>query len=183
MGEGKSTVSSFLAIAAALHKKLRVLLIDADLRRPSVHKLFNLDIAPGITDLKTLGKEWIDVARQVRGVAGLSVLTVGGSDELPTEQIESGIVQQVVASANKWFDLIIADSPPMLPVNDALQLAPAFDGVLLVTKAGETSKDLTKTAIDTLKRHDIALLGVTLNNVLGVMPHYYGHYSYTRAEE
>ncbi len=178
MGEGKSTISSFLAVSAAVHKKLRVLLIDADLRRPNIHTLFNLDIAPGVTDLDNSGQDWNEATRELQGIKGLSILTAGVSDNRPTDHIERGVIQNVVASASKWFDLVIADSPPLLPVQDALQLAPSFDGVLLVAKAGDTNRDLTKSAVETLHRHNLPILGVTLNNALGVLPHYYGHYSY-----
>ncbi len=185
LAEGKSTVSSYLAITAAAYKKRKTILVDCDLRRPTLHKLFDLSIEKGMTDIIG-GDVTVEEALETTLIDNLSVLTAGTLKRNPTELFESEEVKKVIEQIKFYFDLIFVDCAPIIPVSDPLVLAPELDGLLLVIKAGATQREVILRAASIVEKADTAIVGVVLNNMDSVLPYYYNHsyygYSYSLKE-
>lgn len=177
LSEGKSTVSSFLSITAASYKKRKTILIDADLRRPTIHKIFNLPLEHGITDLID-NKISAEEAFKLTPIPDLYVLTAGTLKHNPTELFESDAVKTAIEKVKFYFDLVFVDCAPIIPVSDPVVLAPEMDGILLVVKAGATQKEVIRRAVDIIGKTDANIVGVVLNNVSGVLPYHYNHQYY-----
>lgn len=177
LSEGKSTVSSFLALTAADHRKYRTLLIDADIRKPTIHKFFDLGRDRGLADILGAGLAPQDAIRKTP-VDTLDVITAGWLDTNPSEVFDAEAIGQLCEQMHTYYELVVIDSPPILPVSDPMLLAPKMDGVLLVIKAGATQREVVSRAMDIIGPERI--LGVVLNNVDGKLPYYnnYGYYGY-----
>jgi capsular exopolysaccharide synthesis family protein len=176
LGEGKSTVASFLALTLATIKK-KTLLVDADLRRPALHRLFNHYLEEGLTEVAE-GTIALAKALKATKLPNLTLLTAGRLTQNPSDYFEAGHVGRILAEVGPQFDFVIVDSAPVLPVVDALVLAQSVSGVLLVVKAGVTHRDLVKQTSEVMKQAGTPLLGILLNNVKQVLPY---HYSYRYA--
>ena len=174
-GEGKSTTAANLAIVMAQTGQ-RVILVDADLRRPVQHRLFELPNSKGLTmallDLNAPPKEHL----QATSVPGLQIMTSGAIPPNPAELLGSQRQADLLADLEKEADLIILDSPPVLTVADALVLAPRVSGVLLVVEVGSTRRGAVQKAVDTLLHADARVLGVALNRLTLRRSAYYYHY-------
>ncbi|NEQ05251.1 MAG: polysaccharide biosynthesis tyrosine autokinase [Moorea sp. SIO4E2] len=165
-GDGKSTIAIYLAqTAAAIGKK--VLLVDADLRKPQVHPRLQLSNQLGLSNLilQTLSPE--DVIEQKLPVAGLSVLTSGQLVPDPTKLIYSHKMTQLMAGFHETFDLVIYDTPSVLGLADATLLTPHTDGLILVTRVGKTYRSALTQALENLKLSQIQVLGIVANGVKG----------------
>lgn len=160
-GDGKTTVAANLGVALAEGGR-RVLLIDADLRRPGVHTLFDLSLTPGLSN--ALLEEDAELPAQATAIGGLSVLTAGDPPPNPGEFVASARLARLLGRVRSSFDYVVIDSPPVSLVADAAVLAPTVDGVLLVVSAGRTKRDLARKAKEQLERVGARLLGVVLNN-------------------
>jgi capsular exopolysaccharide synthesis family protein len=166
-GEGKTTVSSNLAIALAETGR-RVLLIDADLRRPSLHEIFALPNVWGLSSLLKRSKPvtecpFASIAQET-AVPGLFVVPSGPPPSTGTSQLlHSCRVVELLGRLRTEFDSILIDTPPMLQIADARVLAPLADGVLLVLRAGQTPRETARAAINRLLGDHASLLGVVLN--------------------
>jgi capsular exopolysaccharide synthesis family protein len=177
IGEGKSTVASFLALTLATIKK-KVLLVDADLRLPRLHKLFNHYLEEGVTEVID-GTIPLSQALKPTKHANLTLLTAGRLTRTPSDYFEAGNVGRILTGVGPRFDFVIVDSAPVLPVVDPLVLAQSVSGVLLVVKAGVTHRDLVKQAVEVMQQAGTPVLGILLNNVKEVLPYHYSHrYSY-----
>jgi len=178
-GEGKSTVSSFLATTASLKKGLKTLLVDADLRVPTIHKLFGFDIAPGLVEILVDGLNPRGVIRRTK-IEGLDVLTSGRRSDSPTEIFDAEAIGNLVSDMKFYYDLILIDCAPLLPVSDPMLLAPKVDSTLLVVKAGATQRELVERAMGILDPAQNKVLGVVLNNMNHSLPYYfdYDYYHY-----
>ena len=157
-GEGHELIAANLAlIAAAESREARVLLVDADVRRPSLHRLFGVPAAPGLGELSA-GATTLESALRAAGPSGLSLIAAGepGAGALP-----SAALGQQLTALRARFDLIYIAAPPLLVNADGAFLARAGDGTLLVILAGETSRQSVAEAIDVLG--DAPLLGCVLN--------------------
>lgn len=177
VGEGKSTVASFLAMTLASIKK-KTLLLDADLRRPSIHKLFNLYLEDGIAEVSDGG---LPLARAYKEtpLSNLHVLTAGRLKGEPSAYFEAGHVSQILGQARQRFDFIVVDSAPVMPVVDPMVMAGDVSGVLMVVKAGGTHRELVRMACDNLLKVNAPLKGIVLNDVKQVLPTYHGNrYAY-----
>lgn len=163
MGEGKTVVATNLATTLAL-AKYRVLLIDADLRRPRLHKVFGLKQEPGLSNL-IVGQTPASEAVQKTTVPGLSVLTSGTLPPNPSELLESKRFREFMAQLGRYFDWVLIDSPPLLPVTDAMVLAHEVSGVILVVSADATPLQAARTAIEQLDTARARILGAVLNRV------------------
>ena len=163
-GEGKSTTLANLAVTMAQAGN-RVLVVDCDLRRPSLHRLFGLSNAAGLTTmmLEAHAKEQPPV--QASSVPGLSVLTSGPLPPNPSELLGSRRMADVLAQLRNEADIVLVDAPPIIAVSDAAILASKVDGVLLVVQANKTRRDLARKAKAALDKANANLLGVVLNNV------------------
>jgi len=172
--EGKSTVAIDLALAHAQTK--RVLLIDADMRRPSVAKVLGLDNThPGLSML-VLGM--VKLAECVYKIEGstLDVLTAGSIPPNPLELLLSEKFKELLAELGEAYDIIIIDSPPVQLVSDAVILSSMATGVVFVLKADDTPFQLARRAIQTLQRGGASLFGVVLNRANFKNEEYYGGY-------
>lgn len=182
LSEGKSTVAAYLAITAAAYKKRKTVLIDCDLRRPTVHKLFNLPIENGITELID-GSIKVEDALKSTPMKHLWVVTAGTMKDNPTELFEGDSVKKAIEQIKFYFDLVFVDCAPVIPVSDPVVLAPELDGLLLVVRAGSTQQDVIKRACDIISKSESHVVGVVLNNVQGVLPYHYNqkYYGYQSA--
>jgi non-specific protein-tyrosine kinase len=160
--DGKTTIASNLAVVLAQSEK-KTLLMDADLRHPSIHVQFGLPNLIGLTDLFVRPlKEFSGV---IQNVDALTVMTSGGLPPNPSELMTSKTMSHILERLNKSLDLIVIDAPPVLTVTDAAALAPAMDGVLLVVKPGTTKLSALKAALEQLNAVGGRVLGVVLNEV------------------
>jgi capsular exopolysaccharide synthesis family protein len=172
-GEGKTTVSTNLAGAFASVGR-RVLLIDADMRRPRVDRVLELKRSPGLSELLDGAVSFEQVVHRTE--ENLDVLTSGAVPQNPTELLSSTAFDLLFSRAKKAYDLVLIDAPILLAVSDALLLSGRVDGVLIVHKPGSVDrKALTKMSED-LRRMDANLLGVIFNQVSLSDPYQYPSY-------
>lgn len=158
--EGKSTTGANLAIALA-DAGFRVLLVDADLRRPTVADYMGLEGAIGLTDVLIGRAELWDVM-QPWGMAGLFVLPAGHVPPNPSELLGSTRMSQLIAELNESFDVVLFDSPPLLPVTDAAILAKKVGGTIMVVAAGRTHKNQLRGALAALANVGAPVSGIVL---------------------
>lgn len=161
--EGKSTTLANLAITMA-QAGLKVILVDCDLRRPSIHELFGLRNGEGLTTM-VVGDYGERFPLQESGVENLSILPSGPLPPNPSELLGSNRMTEVINKLKAQADYVLFDSPPIIAVTDAAVLASRVDGVILVIKAGETKRELAQKAKALLEKVNANLLGVVLNNV------------------
>ena len=179
--EGK-TVSATNTAAMFAQTGARVLLIDGDLRKPRCHRVLALENSSGLTEVLTGTCEVQDVIRTTI-VDGLSFMSAGSLPPNPTELLGSERMSQVLAIVSHDHDVVILDSPPVMPVSDALLLASVVDGVVLVVNSNTTSKHHVKMAYAKLEYARAKIFGVLLNEIdlkhpnYGHYSHYYNHYS------
>jgi len=166
-GEGKSTTSVNLATVIAQNGS-RVLLIDADLRRPSLHRDFARPRAPGLTNAIAQFEQGAGLDRsliQSTEVEGLSVIPAGHATPKPTELLSSSRLSRVISECREMFDHVIIDAPPILGLADAVALSRMVEGVIVVVAAGQTGKENFRGAVLRLQQVQAPLLGVVLNRV------------------
>ncbi|MEO5924915.1 MAG: polysaccharide biosynthesis tyrosine autokinase [Bryobacteraceae bacterium] len=177
--EGKSTVAAHLAATHASQHK-RTLLIDGDLRRPSVHRLYQVPNSVGLSNVLLQQISWRDAVIRIEDPVGLDVLPAGPATRRASDLIGMGLAE-LIEEATREYDLVVLDAPPLLGFAEPLQMATAVDGVIVVARAGDTSRKALGTVIGTLKRLRANLVGVVLNEVHREVSagyyYYYGHYS------
>jgi polysaccharide biosynthesis transport protein len=167
-GEGKSTITSNLAVAIA-EAGLRVLLIDADLRRPRQHEIFSMENRRGLTSLLRGGEDRDDL-ESVLGlirpaeVPRLSILTSGPPSAAATNLLCDPSVPEILMVLRNEFDMVLIDTPPMLHMPDARILGHLADGVILVIRAGRTARDAALAARQRFTQDGTRLLGMVLND-------------------
>jgi len=173
--EGKSTVAAHLAAIHAGQGK-RTLLIDGDLRRPSVHRLYQVPNSVGLSNVLLQQISWRDALVRMPEPEGLDILPAGPSTRRASDLIGTGLAE-LVEEAAREYDLVVLDAPPLLGFAEPLQMASVVDGVIIVARAGETSRTALASVITTLSRLRANLVGVVLNEVhREISPGYY--YSY-----
>jgi capsular exopolysaccharide synthesis family protein len=161
-GDGKTTTATNLAVAAARAGQ-RVLLVDCDLRKPQVHAFFGLDNDRGFTTV-LLGEATLpQVAQRIPGEHNLLVVTSGPLPPDPSELLAGDSAKRVLGSIGDEVDLVVLDSPPVLPVSDPLVLASIADGVILVASAVSTDSRQVIKAVERLLQVDAPVLGTVLN--------------------
>lgn len=185
VGEGKSTISALLAITAA-HKGQRTILVDCDIRRPAVHRMFQLERSRGLVEILSEGVSYKDVVRKT-SLDNLDVITSGKVTAQPSELFNTALIDALFRELKFYYDLLIIDAPPVLPVSDPMLLAQLVDGVILVIKAGETAREVTVRAVDIMRSNRANILGVVLNNARNRLPYYYDyshyHYNYSPSDQ
>lgn len=176
--DGKSTVAANLATTFAQHG-MRTLLIDCDLRRPTQHEVFGVSSRPGLTELLT-SDELIPGAGRRTSVENLSLITAGALPPDPPELVGSARMRALLEKLGETFDVIVLDTPPVLPVADSAILASLSDGVLLVVRAGQTDRRAAQLAVQQLQDVDARILGAVLNDPNEQVPLYdqYGYATY-----
>jgi capsular exopolysaccharide synthesis family protein len=175
--DGKSTVAVNLAHAAAAMGQ-RVLLVDADLRRPQVHTITNIPNLRGLSNLLFSDLNPEDVIQQSPMEENLQVITAGQIPPDPTKLLSSRRMHNLVAQLQAQYDLIIYDTPPVLGLADSTLLANLTDGIVLVVGLGSTDRTAFTQAIDALKVASSPLLGIVANGVKGYVPNVYSGHSY-----
>ena len=160
--EGKSTTVANLGVVAAQAGK-QVIVVDSDLRRPTLHRFFELERETGLTTLLLEDEPDVDAALQTTEVEGLWVLVSGPLPPNPTDLLGSPQMARLVAKLEERADLVLLDSPPVLAVADASLLAARAAGVILVVDAGETRRDAVRRAKETLEKAEARILGAVLN--------------------
>jgi capsular exopolysaccharide synthesis family protein len=161
-GDGKTVTAFNLALAMAQEYHRRVLLIDADLRHPSVHKLTGLPERPGLSDVLA-GTATLDEVMVSLSEYRLTVIPAGSPVDRPIELLGSAEMRRVVDLLRPQFDRIVFDTPPAAPLADVGVLAPLADGVLLVVRAGRTQRPAIDRALEDIEPS--RLLGLVLNDV------------------
>ena len=175
--EGKSTVAVHLAMTHAGQRR-RTLLIDGDLRRPSIHKFFDIPNNLGLSKVLVNDLPWREALVQPKPGLDLYVLPAGPSSPRAADQIGS-VLPQLLEEAALEFDLVILDAPPLLGFPEPLEMAAAVDGVIVVTRAGQTNRTAVASVVATLADLRASVVGLVLNEVRKDMSHsyyYYGHY-------
>ncbi|MFQ5610863.1 MAG: polysaccharide biosynthesis tyrosine autokinase [Anaerolineae bacterium] len=180
--DGKSTTVANLGVVMA-QADLKTIIVDTDLRRPVMHKIFGVPNLGGLTDL--LRSPGLEVNSQLKntGIENLRVLTSGPLPPNPSEMLGSQRMAQLVERLEAVADVIIFDSPPTLAVSDAAALSNRVDGVILVTQAGRTRRDMTRRALKSLQQVGANILGGVLNRVpsrRGGYYYYQYHHYYAR---
>jgi non-specific protein-tyrosine kinase len=159
--EGKSTTLANLAVTMAQAEQ-RVILVDCDLRRPTLHTLFDLPNETGLTSM--ILTEETPPPLQETGVPGLSLLSSGPLPPRPADILGSRRMEAAIERLRAEADIVLFDTPPVVAVTDAAVLATKVDGVLLVFQAGRTSRERARRARQILEKVKANIVGVVLNN-------------------
>lgn len=162
-GDGKSTTVANLAVAVAQSGR-RVLLIDADLRRPMVHRIFRVPNDVGLTDILQGDASWVGLVRP-SVIDNLSLLPAGMPPENPSELLSSPQLARLLNDARDEFDLVLLDAPPLLAVSDPCVLGRKADGLLLVLRLGKSSLNTLAQARELIKTNNLKVLGVVANGL------------------
>ena len=173
-GEGKSTTAANLAVVFAQQGK-QVLLIDADLRKPTVHYTFRLQNIHGLTSV-LLKNATLQEAVSVSEVDHLDVLTSGPTPPNPAELLSSRSMVELLKEAYDQYDIVLIDSPPLLAVADAQILANQVDASIMVVASGKTEREAALKGKESLLSAKSKLLGVVLNGKPQKDSHYYYYY-------
>ena len=178
--EGKTTTTVNLAITFA-QAGYRCLLVDADLRRPSVHSVFGFGREPGLVNV-LIGELPLEQACRPTGIANLEVLTCGPIPPNPSELLGSERTRELLQHLRQQYDIVLIDTPPVISVTDALVLAPVASVYLMVARANETRIDALVKARELLERVGARIIGVVLNefDVTTTYGSYYRYYRYYR---
>jgi len=173
--EGKSSVACLTAITFALNGS-KVLLIDADLRRPAIHLRFRLgkglglsSVLSGKSTLRESIKEWPELPN-------VHILASGPVPPLPSELLSSNQMEELLAQARSEYDFVILDTPPVLAVTDASVLGRLVDAAILIIRYNAAQKQVVRRCIDLLERSGTHLLGVAVNAVDFTAPEYSEYY-------
>lgn len=192
--EGKSTSAVNLAIALAQDGK-RVLLVDADLRKPTIHERLGLEQVPGlsevilgtvayteairtVTDLM-LGRLGVDQVINAPGIDNLNVLPSGKRPDNPAEFMNSPRLRELIEAVRKEYDIVLFDCPPILPVTDGVTLGSKVDGVVMVYQVGKVGRNALKRAKSLLENAHASLVGIVLSNVSAELTPDYEMYRYS----
>ena len=178
--EGKSLIVANLAAMTA-QSGLGVVAVDADLRRPRLHRLFGLDARNGLSESIVEGTA--DGRLRSTDMKGLSTLTCGGLPPDPAQLLGSPRMKELLQELAEQADMVVVDSAPILPVADSAVLAPSVDGVLLVLRAGKSRREEAQQAVERLHQTGANLVGVVLNAVPTPDDVYYFRYDTPEEEE
>lgn len=177
--EGKSTSSANLACLFAQEGK-KVILIDADMRKPTVHYTFHLTNTIGLSNILTKKTPVMEALKETT-IENLQIITSGPIPPNPAELLSAKSMDEMIEELRKHFDLIIFDAPPVLSVTDAQILANKSEGTVLVISAGATDKNSVLKAKELLTASKAKIIGTVLNNFNLEKDHYY--YQYYGTEE
>ena len=172
-GEGKTVTSGNLALALAQGEN-KVLLVDCDMRKPSIHKNFRISNESGLTDLLLHKKTMEQV--MVNYNKNLTIVPAGRVSPNPSEMLGSRAMGTFLEEMKNHFDYIVMDTPPLGAVTDAQVLSTKVDGTILVVKAGATKKDVVINSVNLIKKVNGNLIGTVLNGVEQSKNKYYYYY-------
>ncbi|HTQ54362.1 MAG TPA: polysaccharide biosynthesis tyrosine autokinase [Bryobacteraceae bacterium] len=175
--EGKTTIAVHLALAHA-QQKHKTLLIDGDLRRPSVSAKFNIEVQSGLAAALQNGMQWKEKLVKIEDLPELDVLPCGHTSRRAADLIGAAL-PRILEEAAGIYSLVIVDAPPLLGFSEPLQMAAAVDGVVIVAKAGHTNRKAVASVVSTLQRVRANVIGLVLNEAtkdISDTYHYYGYY-------
>ncbi|NLK95842.1 MAG: CpsD/CapB family tyrosine-protein kinase [Clostridiales bacterium] len=171
-GEGKSTISSNLARVFAEDKK--VLLIDCDLRKPTIHKKFQLPVTKGLTDFLVCEVDFNNAIKKYSD--NLHIIVAGTKTINPAKLIDSENMDSLIKLAREKYDYVILDTSPLGVFADSQILINKVDGVVVVAEYEKTQKDKLKNCKEIIEKYDGKIIGAILNNVRVSKESYYGYY-------
>lgn len=182
-GEGKTTIALNLAIAEAVAGKAKVVLVEADLRRPSLAKRLGMDATPGLSELlsrsttleSALHRVVVPVRRVTDHELGFSILTAGAVPPNPTELMESRAMVDLLSSLSERFDLVIVDTAPTTAVSDAIPLLQHVSGVIVVNRVDRVTRDAARHLRQGLANLNAPVLGIVANAISGGDGYGYGY--------
>jgi succinoglycan biosynthesis transport protein ExoP len=175
--EGKTTTSINTAIVLA-QKGVRVLLVDADLRRPSIHKTLGMGPRSGLSNVLTGSATMQQTITTSPILPNLFIMPAGTPPPNPAELLASSNMRDLIAELRELYDHIVIDTPPTLSVTDAVVLSPRADATILVIRSGQTTKQALRRARDILMQVNAHVAGILLNAVDLTSPDYYYYYEY-----
>lgn len=192
--EGKTTTAVNLAIALAQDGR-RVLLVDSDLRKPTIHSRLGLEQTPGLSEVLLgtvsytdairsvadimLGKLGVDQVINARGIDHLNILPSGARPANPSEFLSSPRLTDLITAVKKEYDMVIFDCPPILPVTDGVTVGSKMDGVVMVYQVGKVGRNALKRTKSLLENAQASLLGIVLSNVSAELTPDYEMYRYS----
>lgn len=180
-GEGKSSTIANLAVSIGQSGK-SVIVIDADMRNPTQHKLFGLDNREGLSMALVQDQDHLTFISGT-AVPGVMVLTGGPIPPNPAELVGSKRMKRLIKEFSEQFDIVLIDTPPIIAVTDAAILAQEVDGVILVLASGEVNKEYAQRAKELLDKVGAKILGAVLNKVEMKTSEYYYYYNYNGFED
>lgn len=183
-GEGKSLFSLHFALVLAYHLPSRILLLDADVRRPVQHTVFQSKVSPGFANLLE-GNSSVEEAVSHTRINNLDFMAAGSTSGHISNLFGANRVRHLVEELQKTYDIILLDSPPVVPVSDPLHYIDAVDGCLFMVMVGQTPKDVCKRGVEILQSSGANILGVIANNLGEVLPYYYDqkYYGYDKSRK
>jgi len=170
--EGKTTASLNFAAAVAQDTSKRVIVVDADLREPSLHLLLGMNVRHGFGDLLTSDAPVESVVVSTP-IPGLSAILCGDIPPNPGELFGTERSRQVFAELKRKYDCVVVDTPPVLPVVDTIHMAPFADGVVLIVEAARTSRKKIQRAVQLLNNANASVMGFLLNKSQGGLAEYH----------
>lgn len=181
-GEGKSLFSLHFSLVLAYHLQKEILLLDADVRRPVQHTVFQVPLSPGFAELLQSDINVREAPHSTK-VNNLHFLPAGLAGGNPSRLFTGGRIRETVKKLHERFDIVLLDSPPVVPVSDPLHYLDAVDGALYLVLAGQTHREVSRRGIEILKSAGANVLGVVANNLAEVLPYYYDkkYYGYDRS--
>ncbi len=181
-GEGKTTTTANLAVVFGLAGH-RVCVVDTDLRRPTLHRVFGVENPEGLTNLLLAREPEFERAVQRSVYTNVSVVTSGPLPPNPSELLGSARMQDVLDWMRDHYDIVLLDSPPALVVTDASVLATMVDGIVIVTRAGKTRTGALRATVQELAQSGRPIAGLILNRVRSRESGYYYYAAYGRTED
>ena len=179
--EGKSSTIANLAVSIAQTGK-SVIVVDADMRNPTQHKIFGLDNGQGLSVALVQDQDFQKYVRET-AVPGVMVLTGGPIPPNPAELVGSKRMKRLIEEFSQEYDIVLIDTPPIIAVTDAAILAQQVDGVILVLAAGEVNKDYALRAKEQLDKVGAKILGAVLNKADMKASEYYYYYYYHGSDD
>lgn len=175
-GEGKSVTSANLACVLAEQSDRKIVLVDADMRKPTQHKLFAVDNTRGLSDYLS-GGSMLEMALQRSRLSNLWVLPAGRTPANPAELLTGKRMDDLLARLRRDYDFVVIDTPPVVATTDAAVLSPRVDGTILVIRMESTQREVTKHAAELLRKARANLCGTVLTDLQGDVKDYY-YYPY-----
>jgi capsular exopolysaccharide synthesis family protein len=174
--EGKSLTAANLAVTLA-QSGSTVLLVDADLRKGSLHNWLQLDAQPGLTEVFAEGQPWREAVRAT-AYPRLSLLSRGATTQRSSEFFLGPVTRTLLKEASAEYDVVVLDTAPVMAADDVTSLAPLVDGVVFVLRAEHTSARVARAALDALYQRQVNILGLVFNAVRPTSSDYYYYYKY-----
>ena len=177
--EGKTVTISNVASLFCNYDDKKVLLIDGDVRKPTLHRVFNMPRKPGLTDILTKKAGFTEVVRKTKGFSGLDIIPAGSETASPVELFSSATFKNLIEERKEEYDYLFIDSAPLTAVTDACVLARVMDGVIVGVRAESTPEPILREALALLEDVKANILGLVMTHAR-IETRYYTYYRYYR---